>query len=258
MVHEPFVPLINCRWFLMGIWQRFQLALVSATADVVFASIEPWAEMLASRPPWRPVEHLPVGSNFPDRRSDRAAARIRMGIDEDTLVVATMGRDHPTWRGEEVTAAVNAIADRDHRVVLLVLGADAPMVSGVDRRVFVQAPGYLTDGELATSISAADLFLAPILDGISTRRGTLMVALQHELPVVGSSGDSTDSVLLDSPDAIRLCPARDVAAFANTALCLAGNPDERRALGVAARLLYEQHFDWPIIADRLASTLARA
>ncbi len=68
MVHEPYVPMINWRWTLMGIWQRSQLFALRAVADPVFASIDAWTSTLGEMRPRRVVHHLPVGSNLPDRR----------------------------------------------------------------------------------------------------------------------------------------------------------------------------------------------
>ena len=199
MVHEPYVPMNSFRWVLMGLWQRFQLTVLRIAADIVFTSIEAWATEIEAHAPTRPVHHLPVGSNFPDHRCRRIEERWRMGIDEATLVVAAMGRPHPTWCPDYVVAALNAIAATGKPLVYLGLGAEAPTLVGLDPSITVESPGFLDADELSIKIAASDLFLAPLLDGISTRRGTVMLALQHGLPVVGTSGPLTDSVFRQRP-----------------------------------------------------------
>jgi hypothetical protein len=62
MVHEPYVPMANWKWILMGGWQRAQLEAVRLSADIVFASIEAWTRMLHARRPFRQAVHLPAGS----------------------------------------------------------------------------------------------------------------------------------------------------------------------------------------------------
>jgi glycosyltransferase involved in cell wall biosynthesis len=256
IVHEPYVPMISWRWTLMGLWQRVQLALLRQASDVVFTSIEPWLKDFEEQPPWRPVHHLPVGSNFPDARSRRAEERRRLGAGEETIVVGCLGRDHPTWLGGHVVEAVNAIAREGRPVSLLSLGADAPRLDGLGPGVALHAPGYLGPGELAAGLAASDLFLAPVGDGVSTRRGSVMAALQHGLPVVGTDGKLTDPVLRrGGRTALFLAGVDERERFAEFAVALAADAKARAAAGTAARELYEREFDWPVIAGRLLGAL---
>jgi glycosyltransferase involved in cell wall biosynthesis len=256
MVHEPYVPTGSWRLTLMSLWQRLQLGALRLGADVVLVSIEPWTRELEAQPPGGAVRHLPVGSNFPDARGEAAAERRRLGLDEETLVVSCLGRDHPSFLGEYVVAAVNAIAASGRPVALLNLGAEAPRPSGVDPTVAIHSPGYLEPGAFAAKLAAADLFLAPLIDGVSTRRGSLMAALQHGLPVVGTSGHLTDPALREAAPALRLTEVGDSGCFSSAAARLAADPDARAAAGAEARRLYERDFDWPVAADRLLAALA--
>jgi glycosyltransferase involved in cell wall biosynthesis len=255
MVHEPYVPMISWRWVVLGIWQRLQLAGVRYAADVVFASIESWATRFGAGPPIRPAEHLPVGSNFPDRRADRELARRDLGVDDDRLVVATIGGGHPSWPMSYIVDAVNAIAAAGIPMTLLLLGAEAPPLPDVDERAKVDRPTYLDHDALASKLSAADLFLSPRTDGVSTRRGTLMAAMQHGLPILGTHGYLTDAVLLEERSGLRLTPADDPDAFVREAVGLASDPEARKSMGAAARTLYESEFDWPVTVRRVLDTL---
>jgi glycosyltransferase involved in cell wall biosynthesis len=255
MVHEPHVPMTSWRWTLMGLWQRFQLAALRRSSDVVLTSIEPWARSLAPRRPRRRTRHLPVGSNLPDARHRRGAERERLGIGDGTLLVSCLGRDHQSWLGAYVVDAVNALARSGRTVVLLNLGADTLRLDGIDPSVEVRMPGFLEGEALAAKLAASDLFLAPLSDGVSTRRGSLMAALQHGLPVVGTVGPLTDRVLRDASPALRLTAVGDRGRFARAAVAFGEDPDRRRAAGAAARELYEREFDWPVIATRLLAAL---
>jgi glycosyltransferase involved in cell wall biosynthesis len=255
MVHEPYVPMTSFRWALLGSWQRLQLAAVRACCDVTFTSIGAWREMLGRSLPRGPVHHLPVGSNFPDRRQSRWAVRRELGVAEGELVVSVMGRDHPSWMGSYVIAAANAIAAAGAPVCLLGIGATAPPLPGLDPKIRFERPGMLKAGDVAGRLAASDLFLAPLIDGISTRRGSVMAGLQHGLPVVGTSGPLTDQVLADAGEALVLTPVGQLQEFAAAAARLAQETQARQRMGVAARRLYESEFDWPVIADRLLSVL---
>jgi glycosyltransferase involved in cell wall biosynthesis len=255
MMHEPYVPMTSAREALMGSWQRLQLSALQLAADVVYASIEPWAHELSAAPPWRLVHHLPVGSNLPDGRAQRGAQRARLGAGPDTLVVACVGRDHPGWLAGHVVAAANALAASGRPALLLELGAQAPALAGLDPAVALQAPGYLEPTGLAAHLAAADLFLAPMADGVSTRRSSLMAALQHELPVLGTAGPLTDPGLMEAGSALALTDIEDRDAFAKAAPALAADPARRAAAGAAARQLYEREFRWEAIARKLKETL---
>jgi glycosyltransferase involved in cell wall biosynthesis len=205
MVHEPFVPMVNWRWTLMGIWQRLQLMALRFSADMVFASIEAWAAHFGAAWPGRPTYHLPVGSNLPDRRSFRDRKRLSIGV-EGAIVLATFGQNHPGRLWHCVVEASNALVESGRKVVLLNLGADVPRLVGLHRDVVVHTPGYISGDKVARWLSAADIYLAPLADGASTRRTTLMAAMQHGLAIVATDGSLTDTILRTS-GALRLVPA---------------------------------------------------
>jgi glycosyltransferase involved in cell wall biosynthesis len=258
MVHEPYVPMRNLRWSLMGAWQRLQLWLLWLSAGVVLASIEPWTALLARWRPRRPVHHLPVGSNLPDRRARREEARGRLGIAADEVVLATLGSRSPAWLGGPVLAAATAVAAAGRPASALLLGADAPDVDGLADVLRVRRPGWLSDEDLAAALAAADLFLLPLADGVSTRRTTLMAALQHAVPVIATHGPLTDRTLVEAGDALRLVPVARVDLFAEAARALAEEPAARLRVGRAGRSLYERAYSWERTAMRLLHALSPA
>jgi glycosyltransferase involved in cell wall biosynthesis len=246
-VHEPWVPIVGPRSLLMGTWQRAQLLTLLRLAGLAFASTEAWAAMLG-RAVRRPVIHLPVGSNLPDERRARAAERKRLGLDDAELVVAAFGTDHKSRPIEAVAAAANAVAATAGGGVLLNLGRASPEPPGLDERLRVVAPGVLPPDRVARLLSAADLFVAPFIDGVSSRRTTLIAALQHGLPVVGTEGELTCGWLRDAVQAIRLVPVGRPGGLSAAAAELAGDAEARSRLGEEGRRLYESRFDWPRIA----------
>jgi glycosyltransferase involved in cell wall biosynthesis len=251
MVHEPYVPMVNWKWMLMGAWQRTQLEACRIGADLVFASIEAWADVLRSRTPFRPSLHLPVGSNLPDRRDARGAMRQRLNLTDDHVVLASLSTSSAGRLEGHLVGAVNAVAAASANVTLLNLGAGAPKPRGLAGSVQLHQPGRLSYEELASWLSAADLFLAPFVDGVSTRRGSLMAALQHGLPVVGTDGSLTDDVLAQARDALLLVPVDRSDRFAEAVVELAQARADAASVGQRGRLLYQTRFDWPIVAGSL-------
>jgi hypothetical protein len=256
MVHEPFMPFSGVRAAAMGTYQRIQLANLRRASDLAFVSTETWVEKVARWGPSRPVHVLPVGSTLPDRRASRAAERARLQIADDELVVAAFGTDHPSRLMGHVTAAVTALLVDGHRTVFLNLGAEAPRPQALPPEVRVIAPGNRRLEETAALLSTADLFLAPFADGVSTRRTTVMAALQHGLPVVGTRGESTGPLLGGASDALVLAPADRVHLFVSSAAWLAENARARAELGRHGRALFDRHFAPEVLARTLLTRLA--
>jgi glycosyltransferase involved in cell wall biosynthesis len=255
MVHEPYVPMVDARSALMGLYQRLQLASLRRSADVLFSSIESWIPQLGGRVAKRPCFHLPVASTLPDRRNFRRQERERLAVDGETCVLAAFGTAHPSRLTQYIVNAANAVGRSGRRVVILNLGAGASDLGPLDRSVKVVAPGTLAADLLARRLAAADIFLAPFVDGVSTRRTTLMAALQHGIAVVGTDGALTDGVLRRARGAVCLVPAGEPERFAETVVQLATDGEQRLALGEQGSRLYTQLFDWPRLTTRLVDAL---
>lgn len=255
MAHEMYYPISDWRSALMGGWQRVQFFAVRALSDVVFTSISAWASEVERHRPRRPVHHLPVASNLTDMGHARAAERERLGIAEDTIVLAAFGTGHSSRMLDYVGQAASAVAATGVRTVVLNLGWNTPEVSA-GPSVEILAPGHLEEAELSRYLATVDIYLAPFTDGVSTRRTTFMAAIQHGLPVVGTDGHNTDDVLRNATTAIRLTPVNDRNAFADAVRKLAGSdPGVRAERGARARALYEEAFDWEVMSGRLLAWL---
>ena len=202
----------------------------------------------------RPVPHLPVASNLPDARARRREARRRMGAGPETVVLSCIGLRHPGRLDEHVLASARAAGASAQSVLLLDLGPGEPHVARLAKNVELRVTGYLPADELARRIAAGDVFLAPYTDGVSTRRGTVMAALQHGVAVAGTRGYLTDDIFARAPQLPLAKPDRPDSFAANVAR-LVCDPDRRASLGAAGRELYDTSFDWPVLAQRLRSHL---
>ena len=253
MAHELFDPISDWRSALAGGAQRAQLRVLHRTSDALFVSTGPWADRLAGWRPTRPVFHLAVGSNLPESATDPLATRAELAVAPDTPLLACFGTAHRSRLLGHIAAALNAVAEDAGGATLLHLGAGAPPLPELNAAAHVIAPGELDGAEVARLLRCADLFLAPFSDGASTRRGSLMAALQAGLPVAATAGPVTDQLLRGS-SAIDLVTA-DASGFARTVVSLMRDPQRRAAMALAARSLYEREFAWPVIAQRLCRGL---
>jgi hypothetical protein len=256
VVHERYVPVGGLRATLVGLWQRAQFRAVLSTATVAFGSTDPWTARMRGETR-APVSRIPICSNIPDARMRRESMRAELGLTSSSLCVATFGNRHPTRLTGHIESAVRALADAGLAVTLLNLGSEPPTFPGAQRLVRVVAPGRLDAARLAEYMACADLYLAAFSDGVSTRRTTVMAALQHGLPIVGTDGHLTGPGMRGAADAITLTPASDEATFAAAAVALAHDSATRSRQGAAARRLYERDYDWPV-ACRVALAGLRA
>jgi glycosyltransferase involved in cell wall biosynthesis len=241
VLHERYVAMRTPKEMLMGGWQRLQLEALVARSDVCFRTeVEPTELRRLTNAPL-----LPVGSNLPDRRAARQDRRTVLELAQDRVVLATFGQRHPGRLIEHVRIACRDVASVVGPVVLLNLGAKAPDL-GLIKDVDIVTPGPLSPDVLASYLAAADIVLLPYADGISTRRTTVMAALQHARAIVGVAGRLTNPAVWDG--AVALAPRDNVLAFSGEAVRLATDEVARDRLGSRGRELYLNRFDWPVIA----------
>jgi glycosyltransferase involved in cell wall biosynthesis len=189
-------------------------------------------------------------------RGERDRSRSERRWSSDRVVLAAFGTADPARLTDFIVAAANGVARGGLPVSVLNLGAGAPALRGLDPSIELVHPGAMASEEVARQLAAADIFLAPYADGLSTRRTSLMAALQHGLPIVGTSGKSTDAMLLERRDTLVLTSDADTPGFADAALRLAHDRSAREELGGRGRALYGLQFDWPVLAERLERSLA--
>jgi glycosyltransferase involved in cell wall biosynthesis len=248
---------------------------------------------------------VPIGSNIDCvtvTEPARAEIRQRLGADDQTLLVGYFGFLNPSKGVPTLLEAVGQIAA--HRraglpgtpdggasgetgrlgraVTLALIGAetgvsnptDLPQARAVHDAIEHQQlgetivrTGYLPPPELSATLLACDVIALPFRDGASARRGTLMAALAHGLPIVSTlpartsplAGPATvwlgagpNAVAVRDGDSILLVPPDDAEALAAALIRLADDPDLRARLAEGARRVAAR-IAWPALA---AETLA--
>ncbi|QDT15490.1 glycosyltransferase family 4 protein [Alienimonas californiensis] len=261
MVHELFVPFADAKTAAMSLWQRPQFAAVTALADVTFFSIEAWTARFRRRHPRRRAVHLPVGSNLPqvaggaaDQAVLREALRAGWNLGPNVPVLGLFGSAHASRLLPLVDAAAAAARERSPEAALLYVGPHGAAVRAALGGRVIDA-GRLPAAEAARQFAAMDLALAPFVDGVSTRRGSMIAGLQQGVATVGTRAFLTDGLLRDADGtALRLTPP-EPAPFAAAVGELLDDPARRAVIAAGGRALYDAQFAWPAIADRLRAAL---
>jgi len=252
VVHEPFLAFRegSIRQDGAAAVHRLMVALLLSVAQRVWVAIPAWAALLK---PWafgRQVDFcwLPVPSNVPVVSDQMGVAGVRANVAGNAPIVVGHFSTYGTHTRHDLDAIVPRLltALPDAEVVLLGRGGE-PVAAALRERLGPDAPRVVATGPLeATQLSchlqACDLLVQPYPDGASTRRGTLMAALAHGLPVVTTIGRLSEPFWTDSAAVIAV-PAEDHAALAAAATALAMDSSRRRAQSAAARALYDRRFD---------------
>lgn len=208
---------------------------------------------------------IPIGSNISPRLPpgyDREEWRARWSARDETLL-SYFGLLHESKGVETLLRAWARLLERGQRIKLLMVGgktgASDPTTTDyalqmeelcqelglADRLLWT---GYVDDEEISANLLASDICVLPYKDGASLRRGSLMAALAHGLPIITTRPAIQIKELIEGEN-IVLVPPDDVETLAAKIQELATSEGVRRRLGEGA-LALAQDFSWDNIAKR--------
>ncbi len=260
MVHEARRPIESWRHALSTSWIHWSLSTIGRAADVLFFSIDPWVKKYQSWFPNTLVLHLPVGSNIPVVNLPKQEAKRRLGLESDCLTLGIFGRVQPSLSPEHIKDAVGSVKGTGIPHAVLYVGSQGAYVSSQLPGSPMIADGPLAPEEVSRRFQAMDCMLLPFVEGVSTRRTSLMTALQHGVAVVGTWGALTDKMLLkQNPAAMLLAPAGNREEYKRNMCRLAADAPLREQVGTSGHRFYEENFSWEVIIQRLRAVMeARA
>lgn len=182
--------------------------LLAGRADLAIVTNAQDADELGRRLPDSRLALVPIGSNLPDQPPagyDRAAWRGANGLPADAPVLAYFGFLNESKGARTLAGALQRLTDagRDARLVMIGgrVGASDPtnaayldgFEADLERRGLgdrVVWTGHVSPSEVSAWFHAADVAVLPYLDGASYRRGSLLAALTHAVPVVTTWPDA--------------------------------------------------------------------
>jgi glycosyltransferase involved in cell wall biosynthesis len=100
----------------------------------------------------------------------------------------------------------------------------------------------------------SDIFLMPHFGGIGAKRGTLMSAMAHGLPVVGTRGVMTDPFWSDVP-AVALFDEKAEEDFTEGVLALCRDGGLRQSMGSQNADYFRANLTWPTIAAKFLNAI---
>ncbi len=209
---------------------------------------------------------IPIGSNIdcaPPADFDRTRWRRQVGADTETLLVSYFGFMNDTKGVEYLVQALGLLASRGLRLRLLIVGGETGESDPTNRSYSQQIvrlirsrrledrvywTGYVAGEQVSAALLSSDICALPFRDGASCRRGSLLAALAHGIPIVTTSPERREPLLVDG-DNVVMVERDSPAALADAIERLWLNPELRQRLSAGAESLAKQ-FLWPEIAAR--------
>jgi glycosyltransferase involved in cell wall biosynthesis len=240
-----------------------------ASARHVVAANEEVSAMVRRRLPWiaRRLTEVPIGSNIAIASpGDPAEIRASIGAPPRAPLLVHFGLVYP-GKGLETLLEALAIVRVTHAETHLVVAGDTREADrayrsdlealavklGVARAV--TWTGRRDDEDVSRILALADIFVAPFDGGASIRRGSLLAAFAHGLPVVSTSPAVVSAYLRDG-DNVALVAPRDPTALAARIGVLLDSPAQRARLADGARKLATR-LAWPAIAEEMRGAYRR-
>lgn len=245
---------------------RANLALATRSDAVIVTNAEDLNRMSAVQALAGKLHEAPIGANIqpdPPEGFQRDLQRARWGAGPDDLLLCYFGFLNESKGGEELMAALALLVENNIPARLLMVGGQVGASDPTNQRYLqrVQAlleerglsqrvhwTGFTAAAEVSANFFASDIAILPYRDGASFRRGSLMAAIAHSLPVI-STQPAVAIPELRQGENIWLTPARSPEALAAAATRLWQEPALRRQLSQGARQLAGQ-FTWEAIAGR--------
>lgn len=246
-------PLRN--WAVRSLARRCQGVICTDEADLRVVS--KWS--LKS-----PAHLIPIGSNIPIEAPWTGGPQRG-----DSFVLGYFGLLNRSKGVETLLRAFRLLRQRGLAMTLVMVGADlgdsdptnmayAQRVRGIAGELDVDRAirwtGHLSAVDTSRALQGLDLCVLPYLDGASFRRGTLMAALAHGLPIITTTPVSipTSGPRLTDGENCRLVPPGDVGALTQAIEEVAGSPSLRETLGRGA-LALSRSFAWEEIGRKTVS-----
>ncbi len=241
----------------LGVAQVAQFSFLSTCFDsVLFSNIGTLREWQRRLPRLAARFHaLRICSNIPYHPSDSPLLELAArgySVPEPTILF--FGTGHQSVLFECVERAFSALLAVAPNAGLVVVGMTPDKLYQVHpsfarRRTRVRALGYVAPEAVSLWLQVATLVLAPLVEGVSARKGTVMAALQHGRAVVTTSGVHTLEDIAWS-EICCLAP-REPKPFADVVLEAFLDPERRTQVGSAARAEYAANASAEVTASQI-------
>ncbi len=266
--HDVLEPYLFPKAGALRCWVTMRLA---HDADVVVATCaEDVAQLRQSN---ANIVRIPIGSNIavaPPANYNRVAWRASLGVGPDAVLIAYFGLFSHAKGIDTLLYAWKHLREQagssGRSMYLLLIGgaATAPqdrayaayiyaLLDELQIRESTILTGHVDSADVSGHLLAADCVALPFRQGVSLRRGSLLAALSHGVPVVTTRPASQEGVAYTTDfvdgEHVLLVPPDDSLLLAGALQRVTSGARLREHLSRGARALSTQ-FGWGDIAER--------
>lgn len=253
MFHEVYFPVSrkqSLTYNALGMVTRLMARLAARAAERIFVSIPAWEDLL--RPlaaKQTPVCWLPIPSSIPVIADPAGTAEIRARFTHGNMarIIGHFGT-YGKYMTETLMSLLPSLLSGKMERAALLLGRGGEAVRDGLLRQYpdlhgrVHATGAAGATDISLHLQACDVLLQPFVDGVSSRRTSLMAGLAHGLPIVTTTGFLTEALWAESC-ALRLSEVEDVEGIVSATESLLADEAESARMGRRAMELYRERFD---------------
>lgn len=259
MVHEPFLRIVGSRkQRAAAIAQRLMMTTLLLASSRVWVSTPYWWTSIRTFALKRRVTvgWLPLPSNVALLADERRVAALREEVPDSKYVVGHFGLFGP-GKDAYFIPYVEAILDRIPTLMFRLIGplSTATRRSIVERRPDLGSRVVAVDGvpkdEAVCHLAACEMLVQPYLDGVSSRRTSLMAGLGLGIATVTHTAECTEPFWRTDKACYLADPTPE--GYADAVACLISDPTARAELGWRAREVYDSRFHIRHVVDRLGA-----
>lgn len=253
MFHEVATPwgsgigLRQIRRHFLAAVTRMMAVVAAQAADQIYGSIPAWEGMLRRLGVRKQFQWLPVPSTMPLEVDPDRVATMREGLLRVCGTTFLVG--HFGTFGAHIASGLELVLPElfaaEPAVAVVLIGRGSAEFAEAFRRLHpalgdrLLGTGSLTDHAVSQHLAACDVLLQPYVDGVSSRRTSMMAGLALGRPIVTTFGFLSEPIWRES-GAVRLVNSFEEMPEAVGALLRDGPQRER--LGRVAGALYRQRF----------------
>jgi len=238
-------------------------AFLIATASGILATNEEITYLIGKNMPsmLRKTHLVPIGANveppLEGREEVRGKVREEAGLLPNGMILSHFGFYYPGKGVEQILEAASTWKRQGREFRLFMIGGqradDEGFYASLQERSAslglseeVIWTGYVSSERVTEILLSSDLFLAPYEGGVSSRRGSLIAALVHGLPVV-TTPSKIPTRYFQPGENFASVPFGDADALGVEVAALMDDPKRQASLRLGSEALAKE-FSWPIIA----------
>lgn len=209
------------------------------------------------------VEIIPSGSNIPCinyEPSEIIATKARLQVHSEQSIVGYFGFLCEGKGVETLLKACKILVKKGIDFKLLTVSELKPYSTSYHKKIskiieelklenYIHFTGFLDPKNTSRYLQCMDLIVLPFDKGINFRRGSLMAAIAHKLPIVVTEAKSLDLGFFND-DVMIFVPPRDSFALANAIEKLINSKDVRYKLAKAVSRISDT-FSWENIVTKI-------